>query len=179
MRDFAVTVVGPDKPGIAAAITGVLAQANASIDDSRMTILGGHFAVMMLISVPDELDESVLRAQLEAVRDDLGLEAALLGAVADYSSSARPQSTHVLTVYGVDHPGIVSAVCSALATSGVNIDDLATRVASAGEVSLYTIICELTVPAGLAIAQLEAVLSDVGSQQGVEVVLRELDEEVL
>lgn len=179
MRDFAVTVIGRDQPGIAAAIAEVLATADANIEDSRMTILGGHFAVMMIVALPDDADDQALREGLEAVRERLSLEAAVLGAVGDYSSASRPQSTHVLTIYGVDHPGIVSAVCGALAAQNVNIDDLATRVASGGDVSIYTMICELTLPDGLTPGALEAGLGKVGSEQGVEVVLRELEAEVI
>ncbi len=178
-RDFAVTVIGRDQPGIAAAIAELLAEANANIDDSRMTILGGHFAVMMLVSAPADLDEQALRDGLSAIRDRLGLEAAVLGEVADYSTAARPESTHVLTVYGADHPGIVAAICGELARQQVNIDDLATRVAGGGDVALYTIICELTLPPALPPDDLSAALKRVGEAQGVETVLRELGEEAL
>jgi glycine cleavage system transcriptional repressor len=178
-REYAVTVIGRDQPGIAAAIAELLAGAKANIEDSRMTILGGHFAVMMLVSLPDEVDEQGLRDGLEQVRERLGLEAAVLGAVTDYSGVTRPESTHVLTVYGADHPGIVASVCGELARHQVNIDDLATRVAEGGEVTLYTMICELTLPDALAPDDLVAALRQVGEQQGVETVLRELGEEAL
>lgn len=178
-REYAVTVIGRDQPGIAAAIADLLAEAKANIDDSRMTILGGHFAVMMLVSVPAGVDEQTLRDGLAEIRERLQLEAAVLGAVADYSGTTRPESTHVLTVYGVDHPGIVAAVCGELARQGVNIDDLATRVAEAGEVNLYTIVCELTLPDALTPGELEQGLKSIGQQQGVETVLRELGEEAL
>lgn len=178
-REYAVTVIGRDQPGIAAAIAELLAHANANIEDSRMTILGGHFAVMMLVSLPAEADEQQLRDGLEEIRTRLGLEAAVLGAVADYSGTTRPESTHVLTVYGADHPGIVASVCGELARHKVNIDDLATRVAEGGDVTLYTMICELTLPDALAPDDLTAALRQVGEQQGVETVLRELGEEAL
>jgi glycine cleavage system transcriptional repressor len=178
-REFAVTVIGRDQPGIAAAIAELLAGAEANIEDSRMTILGGHFAVMMLVSLPANVEEDELRAELAAVRERLNLEAAVLGEVADYSGVARPESTHVLTVYGADHPGIVAAVCGELARHGVNIDDLATRMAEAGDVTLYTMICELTLPPQLAPDELATALKTVGERQGVETVLRELGEEAL
>lgn len=178
-REYAVTVIGRDQPGIAAAIAELLAGAQANIEDSRMTILGGHFAVMMLVSLPPGADEQELRGGLDEVRERLGLEAAVLGAVADYSGAARPESTHVLTVYGADHPGIVASVCGELAKHAVNIDDLATRVAEGGDVTLYTMICELTLPPTVSPGDLASALAEVGQQQGVETVLRELGEEAL
>jgi glycine cleavage system transcriptional repressor len=179
MGEYAVAVVGRDRPGIAAALAEALLKANANIEDSRMTILGGQFAVMMLVSLPESADEGALRADLDSVRERLGLETAVLREIADRSADARPQPTHVLTVYGADHPGIVHAVCEALAARSVNIDDLATRVVGAEDAPVYTMICELTLPDGLDSGELADELAAVGAGQGLEVVLRELEQDYL
>jgi len=179
MSDYAVAVVGRDRPGIAAALAKALLAARANIEDSRMTILGGQFAVMMLVALPEDADVEALRADLERVRADLGLETAVLREITESDGAARPEPTHVLTVYGADHPGIVAAVCEALAAREVNIDDLATRVVGASDAPVYTLICELTLPPELDPAALDADLAEVAESQGVEVVLRELDRDIL
>lgn len=179
MSQFAVAVVGRDQPGIAAALAEALHNAGANIEDSRMTILGGQFAVMMLVRLPDGADTAGLSADLDAVRERLSLHAAVLSEVDDATGSLRPEPTHVLTVYGADHPGIVHAVCAGLAQRGVNIDDLATRVIGANDAPVYTIICELTLPESLSPDQLSADLARVADEQGVEIVLRELDQDIL
>lgn len=178
MSKYAVTVVGRDRPGIAAATAGALLAAEANIEDSRMTILGGHFAMMLIVSLDDDRS-GLLNDRLAAVRDELGLDHATCELVADTADEARPAPTHVLTVYGADHPGIVAAVCGALASRSVNIDDLATRVVGSVQEPVYTLICELTLPGDLEPAVLSADLDGVALEQGVEVVLRELDEDVL
>lgn len=177
--EYAVAVVGADRPGIAAALAEALHKAGANIEDSRMSILGGRFAVMMLVSLPEGADLDALRADLDSVRESLALDAAVIDAVEGSAAGARPEPTHVLTVYGADHPGIVHAVCAALAERQVNIDDLATRLIGSEDQPVYTLICELTLPAGLAPSELAAGLARVGEQQGVEVVLRELDQDIL
>lgn len=177
MRNFAIAVVGQDKPGIAAAVAAVLVRAESNIEDSRMTILGGHFTIMMLVAVPESADTGQLESDLENVRERLGLDAVMLRPVDDTSVEA-PVPTHVLTVYGVDHPGIVHAVTTALAERSVNIEDLATRVGG-DEQAIYTLICEISLPSGLAEVDLTAALADVGSAQGVEVSLRPLERDVL
>ncbi|MFY9469960.1 MAG: ACT domain-containing protein, partial [Solirubrobacterales bacterium] len=108
-----------------------------------------------------------------------GLAAAVLDEIRDTGGGAPPAATHLLTVYGADHPGIVNAVCSALAARAVNIDDLATRVVGAEDATVYTMICELTLPEGLSPEAISADLARVGEDQGVEVVLRELDRDIL
>ncbi|MGB1583735.1 MAG: glycine cleavage system protein R, partial [Solirubrobacterales bacterium] len=179
MSGYAVAVVGRDRPGIAAALARALFGADANIEDSRMTILGGQFAVMMLVTLPENADVDDLRAELDRVREDLGLESATLRAIDDTGADARPAPTHVLTVYGADHPGIVAAVCDALAAREVNIDDLATRVVGSEDAPVYTLICELTLPGSLEPSALAADLDGVALSQGVEVSLRELDQDIL
>lgn len=179
LSTYAVAVVGRDRPGIAAAVVRALYESRANIEDSRMSILGGHFAMMLVVSMEDGVNADGLNAELEKVRSSMNLEHALAQQIEDAGSDARPAPTHVLTVYGADHPGIVAAVCDALAARSVNIDDLATRVVGSAEAPVYTLICELTLPGSLEPAALSADLDGVAVAQGVEVSLRELDQDIL
>lgn len=45
---YAVTVLGHDRPGIIAETTAGLAELGLNIEDSTMTLLRGHFAMMLL-----------------------------------------------------------------------------------------------------------------------------------
>ena len=114
MPEFAVTAIGRDQPGIVAAISGALLELSGNVEDSQMSILRGHFAVMLIVRLPDPMDEAELEARLGRVRQELGLEAIAVNRVDDLGvAAARP--SHVITVYGADHPGIVHAVSAALA----------------------------------------------------------------
>ncbi|MBJ7458982.1 MAG: ACT domain-containing protein [Thermoleophilaceae bacterium] len=179
MSTYAVAVVGRDRPGIAAAVVRALYESRANIEDSRMSILGGHFAMMLVVSMEDGVGADGLNSELEKVRSSMELEHALAQQIDDVGGQARPAPTHVLTVYGADHPGIVAAVCDALAARQVNIDDLATRVVGSEQQPVYTLICELTLPGSLEPAALGADLDGVALEQGVEVSLRELDQAIL
>ena len=53
---FAVTAIGRDRPGIVAAISGVFAELGANIEDARMAILRGNFAVMLIAALPEGAD---------------------------------------------------------------------------------------------------------------------------
>lgn len=160
-------------------MVSALYESQANIEDSRMSILGGHFAMMLVVSMDDGVSADGLNAQLEEVRSSMDLEHALAQEIEDAAGEARPAPTHVLTVYGADHPGIVAAVCDVLAARAVNIDDLATRVVGSEEAPVYTLICELTLPGSLEPAALNADLDGVAVAQGVEVSLRELDQDIL
>ena len=73
-EDYLVlTAVGTDRPGIVAELTALLAERGANVADSRMAVLGGEFALMMLVSAPAaRLAEA--RGDVESAATRLGLE---------------------------------------------------------------------------------------------------------
>jgi glycine cleavage system transcriptional repressor len=140
--ELAVTAIGADRPGIIARVARVLLEHGGNLEDSSMTILHGHFAIMLLVSTdadPGELEEA-----LAAATSDLGL-VVTVRPVGEGAASAP--ATHVLSVYGSDRPGIVYAVTQVLAERGVNITDLTTRVLGGGR-GVYAMMIELALPAG-------------------------------
>jgi glycine cleavage system transcriptional repressor len=172
--NYAVSAIGRDRPGIVAAISEVLFGLGGNIDDSQMSILHGHFAVMLVVSVPDEVDREQLAQRLGEVRERLGLEGLAVSELDELAGTAAP--THVLTVYGADHPGIVHAVSVALAQREVNITDLRTRRTGAEE-PLYVMVLEIAVPGDE--EGLRSAMARVAEEAAVEVSLRELSSEAL
>jgi glycine cleavage system transcriptional repressor len=170
--EFAVTAIGRDRPGIVAAISGALLELEGNIEDSQMSILRGHFAVMLIVKLPDGADAGDLDDRLDRVRQELELEAVAVNRVDDLGAAASRPS-HVITVYGADHPGIVHAVSTALAERRVNITGLETRLAGAADSPLYVMIIEVAVPEGSE-PDLEAALNRVGDRAELEVSLRQL-----
>jgi glycine cleavage system transcriptional repressor len=175
--EFAVTAIGRDRPGIVAAISGALLELKGNIEDSQMSILGGHFAVMLIVKLPDAAHPDDLEGRLQRVRQELELEAIAVNRVDDLGVAATRPS-HVITVYGADHPGIVHAVSVALAQRRVNITGLETRLAGASEAPLYVMIIEVAMPEGSE-PDLEAALNQVADKAEVEVSLRPLAADAL
>ena len=176
MRLFALSAVGRDRPGIVAAISRVLLDLRGNVEDSQMSILRGHFAVMLIVALPETVEPAEIERRLEAVRAALGLEAVAVSPVDELDGGPRP--THVLSVYGADHPGIVHAVSSELADRGVSITGLETRLGSGVEEPLYVMLMEIAageVDAG----ELRSALGAIGEREGLEVSLRELSADAL
>jgi glycine cleavage system transcriptional repressor len=175
MAQLALSAIGRDRPGIVAATTAVLLRHGVNVEDSRMSILSGHFTMMLVLSLPDGADRDRLAADLDVVAADLGLEALALSPVEPLADAA-PEPTHVVTVYGVDHPGIVHRAATVLAQRDANIVDLQTRlVDDDGEPSIYVLQMDVTLPAGLDAAELDRALAALGAEESVDVSLRELD----
>jgi glycine cleavage system transcriptional repressor len=180
MRHFALSAVGRDRPGIVARVAELLLEHGGNIEDSQMTILRGHFAMTLIVSAPAAVDAGGLRAGLAQAGEALGLEAVSLSEVTGLDTETEPEPSHVVSVYGVDHPGIVHAVSAKLAEHEVTITDLTTRlVETAGAEPLYAMIMEVALPAGLDPGRLEQALDGVRAEQTVDLTFRELSQDVL
>jgi len=172
-----VTAIGRDRPGIVAAVTGALLDLGGNVEDSQMSILGGHFAVMLLVEVPEATMRESVVERLGEVAHEHELEAISVAEVSE--GAARPLTpSHVLSVYGADRPGIVHAVSSALAEAGVNITDLETKLTGPGDAPVYVMVLEVAL-GGAAPESVETALRLAGGDTGLEVTLRELDTDPL
>ncbi len=127
MPHVAVTAIGSDRPGIVAAVTGVLVEQGCNLEDTSMTILRGHFAMMLVVDTPPELSATELESALE--HPAAALELVVTVRPIDEAVASSPAGeAWTVSVYGADHPGIVHAVSSALADGAINITDLNTRL---------------------------------------------------
>lgn len=169
MHQIWLTAIGRDKPGIVARIARVLVDHGLNIEDSQMRILGGRFSMMLLLR-GDTSEERLYKDLLGTARD-LGLDYIYVHPIAE-ADTAAPSPTHLLSVHGGDHPGIVAAVAETLAENGANITDLQTRLAG----DVYVMVLELVIPEGV---DLTATLSAVAGEQGVDVSLRGLEQDRL
>jgi glycine cleavage system transcriptional repressor len=182
MSHLALSALGRDRPGIVAEMTGVLVEHGVNIEDSRMAILSGEFAMVLVLGAPEGVDRQRLEQDLQGARGRLGLETVTLADLAAGDASPAPASraTHIVSVYGGDHPGIVHSVATALAERGVNIADLTTRlVDEPGGEPLYAMALEVALGASVEADELEAALVAVGRDQGVEVSFRALELDAL
>jgi len=146
-----------------------------------MAILRGEFAMVLVLGAPAELERGALEDDLGRARDELALEALTVAEISDESGSpVSPQATHIVSVYGADHPGIVHAVAAALAARAVNITDLTTRlVDEPGAEPLYAMAIEVAVGDPRQAGELDAALAGVGRAQGVEVSVRALERDAI
>ena len=71
-----ISVLGKDRSGIVAAISAVLAEKGANIDDISQTILDEIFSMTMLVRLNTEVaDFNTVQEALAAVGEELGVQA--------------------------------------------------------------------------------------------------------
>src|SRR3954454_22617321 len=180
MPQLALSAIGRDRPGIVAEVTRALLGHSLNITDSQMAVLGGRFTMMLIVTAPEGTDLDLVREELARTSDRLALDAVSLSPLVDTGTDPPSQPSHIVTVYGVDHPGIVHAISARLAAREVNVTDLETRlVGEGGQGGLYAMVLEVALPPGLAEADVRALLDEVGAEQGVEVTVRPLEQDVM
>ncbi len=177
MNELAITVVGHDRPGIIAEVSGVLAGLRLNLTDSTMTLLRGHFA-MTLICAP-QADPGPTDEEVRAALGTLGPGGSLAVTVSPVPQERPPApagvASYTLTVYGADRLGIVAQVTGALAALGGNITDLTTRLSG----SLYLLSAEVDLPGDLDGDDVLEQLDQAAAGLGVEVSLRPTEADVL
>ena len=179
MRRFALSALGRDRPGIVAAVSRILLEHHTNIEDSQMAILRGRFSMMLIVAGPDDADEPSLRSDLQATSTAEGLDALWLEEVPP-ESGEEPTSTHMLSVYGVDHPGIVHAVSATLAEAGVTITDLTTKLVGEYRAQpFYAMALEIALGPEHDAAKLEKKLSEIAAAEEVDLTLRVLEQDKL
>lgn len=172
----AITVIGHDRPGIIAGTTAALADLGLNLEDSTMTLLRGHFAMMLVCK--GEVSSARIEEALAFLTDDGSLDVSVREVPEEQAgrdAGAGQGPSYVLTVHGGDRPGIVSAVVGEVARAGGNITDLTTRLS--GE--LYLLIAEVDLPADTDVDALGAALSTAAERLGVGATLRQVESDDL
>jgi glycine cleavage system transcriptional repressor len=150
MGRLSLSALGVDRPGIVAAVSGVLVDLGCNLEDSTMTNLQGHFAVLLVVAAPDQVTAVTLDQALTdvAVRFDLMVSVRPLGDIADGDGARAPTDGWTVAVHGADRTGIVRDVTQALADAGGNVVDLSTHLVGAADAPVYVMTLRVTLPAG-------------------------------
>jgi glycine cleavage system transcriptional repressor len=176
--EFAVWALGADRPGIVASVTGVLFQMGCNLKDCSMSVLSGHFAMMMLVEGPDDLAPEALEAELAKAEGCAELTVAVRPA-GESASIVVEGEPYIVSVYGSDHPGIMHRIATVLADQSVNITDVNTRVIGGDDEPVYAMLLEVTLPRSLDPGELDGALQATAAEVGVDASLHPIDADVL
>ncbi len=171
-RSLVMTVIGQDRPGLVDSVAGLVAEHGGNWLESRMSRLGGQFAGILRVEVPGE-NEAPLVAALKKLESQ-GLTVVVHPDQPTPPAASARQS--VLEIVGQDRPGIVSEISHALASFGVNVEELQTECASAamsGE-TLFKAHARLSIPGSCDTAQIRQQLERIAADLIVEITLADL-----
>lgn len=179
MSEFAAWATGLDRPGIVAAVTGALYDQGCNLEDCSMTILSGHFAMMLLVRGPDDVSAESLEAALKEAGEPLGLSLAVREVGDEALGAEVDGDPYMVTAYGADRPGIVHQVSELLAREGVNITDLETKVLGPDDDPVYAMHLEVVVPDDVEVDSLREHLQRAARELGVDASLHPIETDLL
>ncbi len=182
MPRVVVTAFGPDRPGIVAAVTGVLVRHGANLADTAMTNLAGQFAMVLVVEVPAEEHAAALERALSDETTGLDLTVAVRPLADEHEGELAPkggETAWAVSVYGADQPGLVHRVTTVLADRAANVVDLTTRTIGTPEEPVYVMLLDITLPFGDDASPLQAELASLADDLRVEIHLRAEDADIL
>ena len=166
-----LTAVGPDRVGIVDDIAGAVTKAGGNIEESKMSVLGGEFAVIMLVSGAGTSIDSLCRT-LPGMGKDLSLHV-------ECRPTREPKPgergrPYLLEAVSLDTPGIVHSVTNILRSHGINIEDLETDTAAAPWTGapMFRLQAHLVVGPSVSITTLKDDLARLQKEHDLDIVLK-------
>ncbi len=164
---FIVTFIGDDRPGLVEQLSSVIERCGGNWHESRLSQLGGKFAGLVLVSLPEDAAEALQQALKGLASSGISVRVTPASAVAASGEGRRIS----LAVLGPDRPGIVREIARALAAEQVNVIDMESEVSSApmsGEL-LFRADILAEIPQSASMDALEDALDVIAGQMTLEI----------
>jgi glycine cleavage system transcriptional repressor len=165
-----ISALGRDRPGIVDQLSKGIYELDCNITDSRMTVLGGEFAILLLVEGPwNRLAK--LEDQVPELQEKLDLT------IITKRTGERSGNANLLP-YGVDvvsldHPGIVYSLANFFSGKNINIEDMTTSSYAAAHTGtpMFSVRMNIGIPADIHIAALRDEFMDFCDSMNIDAVL--------
>jgi len=167
-----MTIIGADRPGLVESVAAQVAGHGGNWLESRMSRLGGQFAGILRVEVPQSRELALVQALKQL--DERGLT--IVVQPDQGRGQVAPPRLYVLEIVGQDRPGIVREISGVLADYNVNVEELATECISAamsGE-NLFKARATLGIPRETDLDAIRSKLEKIAEDLIVEIKLAEL-----
>ncbi|CAK0775319.1 Glycine cleavage system transcriptional repressor [Gammaproteobacteria bacterium] len=170
MNYLVISALGQDRSGLVNELSSVILDAGCNIADSRMTVLGGEFSLLMLLSGPWNAIAK-LENQISALQNRLGLIITLRR-----TEPRQPEGNmlpYQVEVISLDHPGIVYQLAKFFSARRINIEEMATSTYAAAHTGtpMFSVNMSVAVPADTHIARLREEFLDFCDEMNLDAVI--------
>ena len=169
-NQLVIAALGEDQPGLVDRLSGWVLESGCSIADSRMTVLGGEFAVLLLVA-GNWNSLAKLESQCDAMQDQLGMTLNIKRT--EPKSAEGDFLPYGVDVVALDHPGIVHNLANFFSQRSINIQDLSTSSYAAAHTGtqMFAVHMTLDVPADTHIASLREEFLDFCDRLNLDAVI--------
>jgi glycine cleavage system transcriptional repressor len=168
-----ISALGEDHPGIVNALSKAILEHGCNIEDSRMTVLGGEFAAILLVQGKWNTLAKVENALPEIERQ---LRMTIISKRTGERSAGTNLLPYAVDVISMDHPGIVNNLAGFFAERNINIEDMTTSTYAAAHTGtpMFAVHMTVGIPADLHIAGLREEFMDYCDGLNLDAVLEPL-----
>ena len=171
-----LTALGPDRAGIVRDVAAVLRQSECNLEDSRMALLAGKFALVVLFS-GSEKAVAQIEDLCEIMKEQLALEEVRIANALALETLA--QHRYELRLSGIDAPGIVLRTSEVLADAQINVTSMESRVTHAAfsGTAIFSMHAELAIPHASVVDDVKAHLKPICDDLSLSMTLEPIDSE--
>ncbi|WP_029132133.1 glycine cleavage system protein R [Sedimenticola selenatireducens] len=148
-----ISALGKDRSGIVDELSKAILDIGCNIADSRMTVLGGEFAILLMVegnwNTLGKLEEAIPALEQQ-------LDLTVIVKRTEGRDRSDPSLPYVVDVVSLDHPGIVHQLASFFSKRKINIEDMATTSYAAPHTGtvMFSVHMTVGIPADIHIASL-------------------------
>jgi glycine cleavage system transcriptional repressor len=165
-----ISALGSDRPGIVNQLSKAILDCGCNIEDSRMAVLGGEFALIQMISGTwDQIAR--LEGMLPKLGERLGLT--ITARRTTPRASDRRMVPYIVDVIAMDHPGIVHDVAEYFSARDINIEEMSTGSYAAAHTGtpMFSLSLVISIPADVSIARLREEFMDFCDELNLDAVI--------
>lgn len=165
-----LSAIGQDRAGIVEAISHAITDCGCNITDSRMTVLGGEFAIILLL---DGSWDAIVKLENSLPRLEKKLDLIIVSKRTEIRPISRNQLSYMIEVVSMDHPGIVYDIAKFMSDHKINIEDLTTSSYAAPHTGtqMFSMNMTISIPADLSIATLRNEFMDMCDDLNLDAVM--------
>src|SRR6516225_7109285 len=168
-----LTAIGPDQVGLVQRISQFISRHGCNIEDSKMAVFCGEFAVIVLITGEADKLANVTR-DYHQIEHETGLSLT----VKTPSSRKTGESfiPYRLTASCMNHPGIVYQISAVLSVHGINIESMETKTYAApvSGTPIFQLEADLAIPTRSNIKQLRDRFAEIQREENIDIELTSL-----
>ncbi len=154
-----ISALGADRPGIVDELSNIIYTHALNVEDSRMSVLGGEFAILLLVSGKQSSIDAI-QSQLSEIEQSLQMRLLLKPTTeTDATKNTIPYSVEVSAL---DNPGIVRNIASFFSNRNINIVNAQTERYAAPHTGspMFALHMTIEIPVDINIAQLRESFMD-------------------
>lgn len=152
-KNLVISALGNDKPGIVNELSKEILDQGGNLTESRMTVLGGEFAMMLLVTGSQDCIDNII-SKLDTTGEKLNLT--LIAKETSSQDSTKKRLPYQITVVSMDHPGIVHNISDFLSSRNLNIEEIETATYPAAHTGtpMFSLEMIISIPADSSVRDL-------------------------